>query len=86
MGWLTIRDMPIAPGLYTSLIIMKVLGLGNKHLTELIMLLLDKVTKSCVLRRNIGSKEYFILLDGRKGGLDVSIVSGGDWEQELGLA
>ena len=47
------------------------------------MALLDKVTKSYVLRSNIGSKGYLLLLDGPKGGLEVSIVSRGGWEEEL---
>ena len=41
------------------------------------MALLDKVTKGGVLRSNIGSKGYLLLLDGPKGGSDVDIVSGG---------
>ena len=49
VGWLTIRDMPISPGLKTNLIILKILGLGSKHPTELVVLLLSKVTKSSVL-------------------------------------
>ena len=41
------------------------------------MVLLDKVMKSGVLRSNIGSNGYLLLLDGLKGGLEVGIVSGG---------
>jgi len=40
------------------------------------MALLDKVMKSGVLRSNIGSKGYLLLLDGPKGSLEVSIVNG----------
>ena len=50
------------------------------------MALLDNVTKSNILRSNIGAKGYLLLLDGPKGRLEVSIVSGGGWEEELGLA
>ena len=63
---------------------MKVLSLGSKQPTELLVALLDKVMKSGVLRGNVGSKENLLLLDGPKGGLEVSIVSGGDWEEEVG--
>jgi len=62
------------------------LGLGSKHPTELAVLLLDKVMKSTVLRCNIRSKRYLLLLNGPKGGLEVSIISGGRLKEELGLA
>jgi len=68
--------MPISPGLKTSIIVLKILGLGSKHPTALILLLLNKATKNGVLRGNIGSKRY-LLLNGPKGGLDICIVSGG---------
>ena len=77
---LTIRDMPISPGLKTRLIVLKILGLGSKHPMELVLLLLNKATKSSVLRLNIGSKGYLFLLDGPKGRLEVGIVSGGGLE------
>jgi len=48
--------------------------------------LLYRGTKSHVLIYNIGSKGYLLLLDGPKGGLEVNIVSGGGWEEDLGLA
>jgi len=63
---LTIRDMPI----------LKVLGLSSKHPTKLIVLLLNKATKSGVLRCNIGSKRHLFLSSGPNGGLKVSIISG----------
>jgi len=47
---------------------------------------LGKVTKSNVLRSNISSKGYLVLLDGLKGALEVGIVSRGGWEEELGPA
>ena len=58
--------------------------MGSKHPTELVVVLLDKVTKSGILRSNIRSKGYFLLLDGPKDGLEVGIVSGGGCEEELG--
>ena len=70
-------DKPILPGLKTSPIILEVLSMSSKHPTELVAALLDKVTKSSVLRRNICSKGYLLLLDGPKGGLEVGIVSWG---------
>ena len=56
---------------------MKVLGLGSKHPTELVVLLLNKVTKSGVLRGNKGSKGHLLLFNGPKGGMDFFIVRGG---------
>jgi len=41
------------------------------------MALLDKVMKSGILRSNICSNGHLLLLDRPKGGLEVSIVSGG---------
>ena len=64
-------------GLKTILIILKLLGLDSKYPTELIMPLLNKITKSGILRSNIGAKGYLLLLGGPKGGLEVSIVRGG---------
>ena len=46
---------------------------SSKHPTELIVALLDKVMKSSVLRSNISSKRYLLLLDRPNGGLEVSI-------------
>ena len=60
--------------------------MGSKHPTELIMVLLDKVTKSSIPRSNIGLKRYLLLLDRPKDGLEVGIVSGGGWEEELSPA
>ena len=74
---MTIGDMLISPGLLTSLMILKVLGLSSKHPTELVIALLDKVTKSGILRSNISAKGYLLLLDEPKGGLEVDLVSGG---------
>ena len=74
---MTIRDMPILPDLKTSLIILEILGLGSKHPTELTVSLLDKIMKSSILRCNVGSKGHLLLLNGPKGGLEVSIVSRG---------
>ena len=51
------------------------MSLGSKHPTKFIVALMDKVRKSDVLRSNIGSKGCLLLLDGPKGGLEVSIVS-----------
>ena len=76
MGRSTISDMPISPGLKTSLIVLKILGLGSKHPTELVVLLLDKAMKGDVLRGNIGSKRYLLLLNRSNDGLDFFIVSG----------
>ena len=56
---------------------MKVLSLGSKHPTELVVALLGKVTESGVLRGNIGSKGSLFLMDGPKGGLEVDIMSEG---------
>ena len=53
------------------------MGLGSKHPMELIVPLLNKVTKSGVLRGNVGSKGQLLLLNGPKGGLDICIVSRG---------
>ena len=44
-------------------------------------MLLDKVTKSGVLKSNICSKGDLLFLNGPKGGLEVSIVSLG-WSRE----
>jgi len=66
--------------------ILEVLSLGSKHPSELVMKLLDKVTKSGILRSNIGSKGYLLLLDGPKGGLEVGILNRVSWEEELGPA
>ena len=44
---------------------------------ELIVPFLGEVTKSGVLRCNIGSKGHLLLLNGTKGGLEVGIGSGG---------
>ena len=49
--------------------------LYSKHPTELIVALLDKATKSGVLRSNISLKGHLLFLNGPKGGLQVSIVS-----------
>ena len=77
MGWLTIRNMPIPPGLYTCSIVLKILCLGDKHPTKLIMALLDKVSKSGALKSNKCSKENLLLLNGSKGVLEVRIVRRG---------
>lgn len=74
---MTIRDMPILQGLKTSLIVLKILGLGSKHPTEPVVAFLDKVMKSGVLRGNIGSMGHLLLLNGPAGGLEVYIVGGG---------
>ena len=74
---MTIRDMLISLCLKTSLIVLKILGLGRKHPTELVVLFLDKVMKSGILRSNINSKGHLLLLDGPNGGLDFFKVSGG---------
>jgi len=58
-------------------IMLEVLSLGSKHPKELVMALLDKVMKSGILRSNICSKGYLLLLDGPKGGLEVGMVSRG---------
>ena len=73
---MTIRDMSISPCHLTSLIIPKVLGLGSKNPMKLIVPLLNKVTKSAILRCNIGSKGHLFLLNGPNGGLKVGIISG----------
>ena len=49
--------------------------MGSKHRTELVMELLDKVTKSSILRNSTCSKGHLSLLNGPKSGLEVSIVS-----------
>jgi len=77
LGRLTIRDMLILPDLKTSLIVLKILSLGSKHPTKLVMPLLDKITKSGALRGNISLKGHLLLLNGSKGGLNLCIVSGG---------
>ena len=69
------RDMPIFPRLKTSLIVLKILCLGSKYPIELVAPLLDKVTKSSVLSSNIGSKGYFLLLNGSKCDMDLIKVS-----------
>ena len=51
-------DMPI---------ILEILCLGSKHTTKLIVSLLDKVSKSDVLRSNKCSKENLLLSNGSKG-------------------
>ena len=75
MRWVAIRVMSITPGLQTGLIVLEVLSLGSKHPTELVVALVNKVTKSGILRSNISLKEYLLLLHGPKGGLQVGIVS-----------
>jgi len=51
--------------------------LDRKNLTELVMALFNKVTKSGALRSNISSKGGLLFLNGPKGGLQVGIVSRG---------
>ena len=53
---------------------MKILCLGSNHPTKLSVALLDKVSKSDVLRSNKCSKENLLLLNGSKGVLEVGIV------------
>ena len=50
---------------------------GSKHSTKLIVALLDKVSKSSILRGNKCSKGNLLLLNGSKDVLDVSIVKRG---------
>jgi len=51
--------------------------MGSKHPTELVVPLLNKVTKNGILKGNIGLKGHLLLLNGPKGGLEIGIVSGG---------
>ena len=69
MRWFATRDMPIPPGLQKSPTVLEILGLGSKHHMELIVVLLDKIAKSGVLRSNISSKGHLLPLNGPKGGL-----------------
>jgi len=58
-------------------IVVEILCLGSKHLTKLIVALLDKVLKSGVLRSNKYSEGNLLLLDGSKGVLVVSTIKRG---------
>ena len=51
------------------------MDLDSKHPTELVVVLLDKITKIGILRSNISSERNLLLLYGPKGGLEVDIVS-----------
>ena len=56
---------------------MKILYLGSKQPTKLIVALLDKVLKSGALRSSILSEGNVLLLNGPKGVLEVRIVRWG---------
>jgi len=58
-------------------IVVKILSLGSKRPTKLIVVLLDKVLKSGALRSNKCSKGNLLLLTGSKGVLEVVIVRKG---------
>ena len=65
------REMPIPPSLKTSTKVLEVLVLRNNHPLELIMPLLDKITKSGMLRSNICPEGGLLLLNGPKCGSNV---------------
>ena len=78
MRRIALRDMPISPSQKIGPKVLKILGLGHIHPTGLIMLLLNEVAKSNILRLNVGSYEGLFLLNGPKDGSKLLIIMGGE--------
>jgi len=66
--------MPVPPSLKASTKVLEVLLLGSNHPSELIMSLLDKITKSHMLKSNMCLEGGLLLLNGPKCGCNVRIV------------
>ena len=66
-----LREMPVPPSLKASTKVLEVLVLGSNHPSELIMSLLDKITKSGMLISSIYPEGGLLLLKFRvkKSGL-----------------
>jgi len=73
--WMRLREMPIPPSVKTGTKVLKILILRNKHPSELIVPLLDKLPKSGMLRSNISPKGGLLFLNGPKCRFNVRVGS-----------
>jgi len=71
---IALRDISICPSLKTSLKVLKKMVLGGDYPTELIMLLMEQVTKSGMRREACSSWM----------GLNIVIIMGEGWKEKLG--
>jgi len=69
-----IGKVPIIPCLKASTKVLKLLILGSNHLSKLIVLPLEKITKRGILRCYIVSKGGLFLLNGPKGVMELTII------------
>jgi len=66
--------MPVPPSLEATTKVLEVLVLGSNHPSELITPLLDKITKSGMLKSNICPEGSLLFLNGPKCGSKVRVV------------
>ena len=73
--WVWLREMPIPPSVKACTKVLKVLSLRSNHPSELIIPLLDKLSKSGMLRSNISPKGGVLFLNGPKCRSNVRVGS-----------